>query len=180
MSKKKKVSQEVQIEEKEAEISLEEVEKLKTELDKKTKEAQEYYEKWLRTMAELDNLEKRTEKQQSEYLKFANEQLLKELLPVVDNLERAVDHAHSSNDMKGLLEGVELTLKMLHQCLEKFGVKPVKTVGEKFDPYVHEAVKIEETKEEEDMVVEEHQKGYLLHDRLLRPALVTVAKAKTQ
>jgi len=178
---KKKISQEVQIEEKEAEISPEEIEKLKAELDKKTKEAQEYYEKWLRTMAELDNLRKRTEKQQSEYLKFANEQLLKELLPVVDNLERAVNHAHSSNNnMKSLLEGVELTLKMLHQCLEKFGVKPIKTVGEKFDPYIHEAVKIEERKDEEDMVVEEHQKGYLLHDRLLRPALVTVAKIKTQ
>jgi len=105
---KKKISQEVQIEEKEAEISPEEIEKLKAELDKKTKEAQEYYEKWLRTMAELDNLRKRTEKQQSEYLKFANEQLLKELLPVVDNLERAVNHAHSSNNMKSLLEGVEL------------------------------------------------------------------------
>ena len=179
MDKKERVSQEVQIEEKETKSS-EEIEKLKTELDKKTKEAQEYHEKWLRTMAELDNLRKRTEKQLSEYLKFANEQLLKELLPIMDNLERALGHAHSSNNMKGILEGIELTLKMLQQCLEKFGVKPVKTVGEKFDPYVHEAVKIEERREGGDIVVEEHQKGYLLHDRLLRPALVTVTKTKTQ
>jgi len=145
MDKKERVSQEVQIEEKETKSS-EEIEKLKTELDKKTKEAQEYHEKWLRTMAELDNLRKRTEKQLSEYLKFANEQLLKELLPIMDNLERALGHAHSS----------------------------------KFDPYVHEAVKVEERKEGGDMVIEEHQKGYLLHDRLLRPALVTVAKTKTK
>ncbi|MCD6319608.1 MAG: nucleotide exchange factor GrpE [Candidatus Desulfofervidaceae bacterium] len=159
--------------------NTENVEELKSQLEAKSKEAHEYYENWLRAMAELDNLRKRTEKERSEYFKFANEQLIKELLPVIDNLERAVEHAQVSKDTKNLLEGINLTLKMLHSCLEKFGVKPVNAVGEKFNPHFHEAVQVEEKDEVTDeIVIKEYQKGYLLHERLLRPALVVVAKPK--
>ncbi|MDL1971231.1 MAG: nucleotide exchange factor GrpE [Candidatus Desulfofervidaceae bacterium] len=159
--------------------NTENVEELKSQLEAKGKEAHEYYENWLRAMAELDNLRKRTEKERSEYFKFANEQLIKELLPVIDNLERAVEHAQDSKDTKNLLEGINLTLKMLHSCLEKFGVKPVNAVGEKFNPHFHEAVQVEEKDEVTDeIVIKEYQKGYLLHERLLRPALVVVAKPK--
>jgi len=155
------------------------IEELKSQLEAKTKEASQYYENWLRAMAELDNLRKRTEKERSEYFKFANEQLIKELLPIVDNLERAVEHAQDTEDTRSLLEGVNLTLKMLHSCLEKFGVKPVNAVGEKFNPHFHEVVQVEESEEVTDeVVIKEYQKGYLLHERLLRPALVVVAKPK--
>lgn len=169
-------------EEKQETVSAtENVEELKSQLEAKTKEAQEYYENWLRAMAELDNLRKRTEKERSEYFKFANEQLIKELLPVLDNLERATRHAQESEETKGLLEGVNLTLKMLNACLEKFGVKSVNAVGEKFNPHFHEAVQVEERDDiTDEVVVREYQKGYLLHERLLRPALVVVAKPKSK
>jgi len=157
-----------------------ELQETKAQLEEKTKEAQEHYENWLRAMAELDNMRKRVEKERSDYFKFANEQLIKNLLPVLDNLERAVLHAEESKDIKALLEGVKLTLKMMRECLEKFGVKPVKAVGEKFNPHFHEVVQVEEKEDvEEETIIKEYQKGYLFHDRLLRPSLVVVAKPKS-
>ncbi|HDD43677.1 MAG TPA: nucleotide exchange factor GrpE [Candidatus Desulfofervidus auxilii] len=167
--------------EKEKEQKVEEIDKIKKELEDKTKEAAKYREEWLRALAELDNFRKRAEKERSDYFKFANEQLIKEILPILDNLERAINHGQSSNDLKGLLEGVKLTLKMLNQCLEKFGVKPIEAKGQKFDPNFHEVIRVEEKEDvEEGSIIEVYQKGYLLHDRLLRPALVVVAKGKTQ
>ncbi len=155
------------------------IKELEQKLEEKTKEAQEYYEKWLRAMAELDNLRKRVEKERSDYFKFANEQLVKNLLPVIDNLERALTHAEEKTEINALLEGVKLTLKMMHGCLEKFGVKPVKAEGEKFNPHFHEAVQVEEKDDiTEEIVIKELQKGYMLHDRLLRPSLVVVGKPK--
>jgi len=168
-------------EEKKEQPHTESIEEIKAELEAKTKEVEKYREEWLRALAELDNLRKRTEKERSNYFKFANEQLIKEILPILDNLERAVNHGQSSKDIKGLLEGVELTLKMLKQLLEKFGVKPIIPEGQKFDPNFHEAVRVEEREGvEEGSILEVYQKGYLLHDRLLRPALVSVAKGKSQ
>lgn len=155
----------------------EDIEALKSQLEEKSKEAEKNYDLWLRAMAELENYRKQVEKEQKIYAKFANETLIKELLPILDNLERAIAHVKSSTGLDKLSEGVELTLKLFQDRLKKFGVKPIETIGKKFDPHIHEAVEVkEDSEQEEDTIVEEYQKGYLLHDRLLRPALVVVAK----
>lgn len=153
------------------------IEALKSQLEEKSKEAEKNYDLWLRAVAELENYRKRVEKEQKIYAKFANEALIRELLPVLDNLERAIAHVGSSPDLDKLLEGIRLTLKLFQDCLKKFGVKPIETIGKRFDPHIHEAVEVkEDSEQEEDTIVKEYQKGYLLHDRLLRPALVVVAK----
>jgi molecular chaperone GrpE len=104
--------------------------------------------------------------------------VLRELLPVVDNLHRAVAFSKSSGGSNKLVEGVELTLKQFLESLSKFGVKQITSVGEVFDPARHQAVASVEAKDKpEHTVIEEHQPGYLLHDRILRPAMVTVAAA---
>ncbi len=131
----------------------------------------------LRLRAELDNYRKRTEREMASFRKYANESLIKELLPQIDNLERALDHGRETNPDDPLLEGVELILKGLVDALAKFGVSRVEAVGQAFDPNLHEAIMQQEDAEAEDnTVLAEHQKGYLLHDRLLRPAMVVVSK----
>src|SRR5439155_21311504 len=111
-------------------------------------------------------------------VRYANEAVLRDLLAVVDNLERAVAHARGGGNGKPLVEGVELVLKSLLDVLERHGVRRVETKGARFDPAHHEAMAHVETSEHEpNAVIEEHQAGYRLSERLLRPALVTVAKA---
>ncbi len=155
----------------------EDIEVLKSQLEEKSKEAEKNYDLWLRAMAELENYRKQVKKEQEVYIKFANEALIKELLPILDSLERAITHINPSAGLDKLSEGIELTLKLFQDCLKKFGMKPIETIGKKFDPRVHEAVEVrKDSEQEEDTIVEEYQKGYLLHDRLLRPALVVVAK----
>ena len=114
--------------------------------------------------------------------RYANEMLLKDLLPVVDNLERAVAHASGGGNGKPLVEGVEMVLRSLLDTLAKHGVSQMIAVGQSFDPAKHEAIaQVESEDHEPNSVVEELHKGYLLRERLLRPALVSVAKgAKTQ
>lgn len=130
--------------------------------------------------ADFDNYKKRALKEREEHLKFSQAGLLKEMLVVVDNLERAVASLPAEDKDKGLLnlkQGVELTLKQFQGILEKHGVTKLKTVGEKFDPRFHEVMFQEATdKFPEDTVMEELQSGYALHERVLRPALVKVAK----
>lgn len=163
---------------------IREIENLKSELEKKGKEAKDNYDKYLRAYAEFENYKKRIVKDQSEFLKFANERLIKELLPAIDNLERAVEHAKGNSQkeeeaIKGLIAGVELILKQFKDVLGNLGVKEVKSVGEPFDPTKHEAVNHIETDEYEDnIIINEFQRGYLLNSRLLRPALVSVAKKR--
>jgi len=143
----------------------------------KTPEAQDYYERLLRCAAEIDNLKKRQEREKAELLQFANENLIKELLPVVDNLERALEHGHQLEAPGPLLEGLELVYQGFLKALTRFGVTPIVSVGELFDPAVHNAVMQEETTDAEDCaILKELQKGYLLQNRLLRPAMVVVAR----
>jgi len=133
--------------------------------------------RYLRLAAEFENYKKRAQKDQEEYTKYANERLLKELLPVLDNLQRALQHARSDN-RDGLLQGVELTCKQYLEALSRFGVKPIPSVGLPFDPAVHQAVaKVPTKKQAPNTIVDEYEKGYYLHDRVLRPAMVTVAEA---
>ncbi len=146
-----------------------------TALEEISRQAEEHYEKYLRACADLDNFRKRAERERIEYLKYANEALLKELLIVSDNLRRALDHAETGANQAALKEGVEMTLKGLTDILARFGVCEVEALGCTFDPKVHEAVSVQETDQAEDnTVVNVAQKGYLLHDRLLRPAMVVV------
>ncbi len=142
-------------------------------LEEEIKAAQDRY---LRLAAEFENYKKRAQKDQAEYAKYANERLLRELLPVLDNLQRALQHAQQSGSTNGLIEGVELTCKQYLEVLSRFGVRPIPSVGLPFDPALHQAVATVDPKgQAPNTIVEEYEKGYYLHDRVLRPATVTVA-----
>jgi molecular chaperone GrpE len=159
-----------------------ELDNLRQELATKELEAKNNYERFLRQVAELDNVKKRSAREREEISRFANEALIKDLLPVVDNLERAVAHASGGGNGKPLVEGVEMVLKGLLDALSKHGVAQISAIGEPFDPSKHEAMaQVESDNHEPNSVVEELHKGYTLRDRLLRPALVSVAKpSKTE
>jgi molecular chaperone GrpE len=144
-------------------------------------ESAKNWDLYLRERADLENARKRHQRDKEEALRFANDRLLKEMIPVLDNLERAVDHAdQADDDNQGLLEGVNMTINQFRKSLENFGVKPIKAVGENFDPNLHQAMgQVESADQAPNTVVTEFQKGYLLHDRLLRPSMVMVAKTPT-
>ena len=153
-------------------------EELQNLMAEKTKEAQENYDRFLRLAAELENIKKRQEREVSELRQFANENLLKELLPVLDNLERALEHGRQSEAPEALVEGLDLVNQDFLKVLGRFGVTPINSVGERFDPAYHHAVMEEEAPEVEDQtVLKELQKGYLLQNRLLRPAMVVVSRS---
>ena len=144
----------------------------------KVKEAGENYDKYLRVSAEFENFKKRAEKEKIETGKFANESLVKDLIPVLDNLDRAIDHGRETEDIKTLLEGVELTYKGFLSVLEKFGVKPIEAQGAEFDPNLHEAVMVQQDADQPPgLVLTQIQRGYQLHNRLVRPAMVVVSKS---
>jgi molecular chaperone GrpE len=155
------------------------LEKFKSDLEEKTRECSENFDKWIRLLAEFENYKKRMQKEKGDLIKFGNENLLKALLPVLDNLDRAIEHARGSKETSSLLEGVELVQKQFLNILESFGVRPVPAEGEIFDPEKHEAVSTTETDTEPNRVVSKIGSGYFYHDRLLRPAKVIVSKAKT-
>ena len=141
-------------------------------------EAARNWDLYLRERAELENFRKRTQRDKEEFRIFTRKELLLEVLPVLDNLERALSHAGQNGDSQGLLEGVTMTVTQFRKVIEDFGARPMVTVGAPFDPNLHQAMAQVETAEQPPgTVVSEFQRGYLLHDRLLRPALVVVAKA---
>jgi molecular chaperone GrpE len=153
--------------------------KLAEELELARQEASETYDKMLRLAAEFENYRKRIDKERSTAIKYAEEHILKELLPTIDNLERAVEQGRTADDVSVLLEGVELTLNGLVASLEKFGLKPVSDAGAPFDPNYHEALAMEPSEEiPENHILREFQKGYLYKDRLIRAAKVVVSKGK--
>jgi molecular chaperone GrpE len=156
---------------------VDDVAELQAQLEKAQSEAQENYERFLRIAAELDNFRKRKEREVSDLRKFANQNLLRELLNVVDNLERAIGATQEGSITDSLLEGVDMTLKELLKIFEKAGVKPIEAIDQPFDPNLHEAV-MQEAHENmpENTVIRELQKGYQIHDRLLRPAMVVVSR----
>jgi molecular chaperone GrpE len=150
---------------------------LETMLQEREKEAKENYERYLRVSADMENLKKRLEKEKNETLRFANEEIIKTLIPVLDNLERAMDHGRGSDNSKGLLEGVEMTYKGFLTVLEKYGVAQIEALGSEFDPNLHEAVMVQEDPQEPPgRVISQAQKGYVMHNRLIRPAMVVVSK----
>jgi molecular chaperone GrpE len=156
----------------------ESITELEAALKKAQKEAQENYDRFLRTSADFENYKKRVSKEKADLIRYGNEELIKELLPVIDNLERALEHTSSEGAQEGIADGVEMTLQQFLGTLQRFGVTPVAAEGEPFDPTKHEAVMEQATGDYvPGHVVAELQKGYLLNDRLVRPAKVVVAKA---
>jgi molecular chaperone GrpE len=154
------------------------MDEVRQQLAAKELEAKTNYERFVRQAAELENFKKRASREREDAIRFANESLIKDLLPVVDNLERAVAHASGGGNGKPIVEGVEMVLKSLLDVLTKYGVTQISAVGEPFDPAKHEAMaQVESQSHQPNSVVDELQRGYTLRDRLLRPALVSVAKA---
>jgi molecular chaperone GrpE len=155
-----------------------ELAQVRAQLELKEKEAQANYDRYVRQVAELENFKKRMLRDKEETIRFANESLLRDMLPILDNLERAVAHAQGGGNGKPLVEGVEMVLKGLTDVLSKHGLVPISAIGQPFDPERHEAMaQVETDSRAPNTVVEEYHKGYLLFDRLLRPALVSVVKA---
>jgi molecular chaperone GrpE len=153
---------------------------LEAKLEAKEQEAGETYDRLLRVSAEFDNYKKRSSREMEEFRKFANQSLIKEMLSVVDNLELAMNSTNNHQNIdKDLVQGLDMTHKEILKVFEKFNVKPIDAKGQPFDPAFHEAVMQEETDDvEKNTVVNELQRGYMIHDRLLRPAMVVVAKPK--
>lgn len=153
----------------------------KAELIEKVNEVQESadknFDRYLRSQAELENIKKRFQKEKAELCKFSNESLIRQLLSVVDNLEKAIAHSENEESLDALKQGVQLTLKGLLDILKSSGLESVQSLNEPFDPNFHEAV----SEQEDDSVkpgtvIQELQSGYLLNDRLIRPAMVVVSK----
>ena len=166
----------------EGEESSAEIEDLKGQNEgdlfaKERDRAQKMEDKYLRVNAEFENYKKRMIRESSDRFKFFNLDLIKELLPSLDNLERAINHAKNENtDVNSMIEGLEMVNKMTQEVFEKFGVSRVNTVGEVFDPNIHQAVGVVESDSvPENQVVEECLGGYLLHGRIIRPAMVRVS-----
>jgi molecular chaperone GrpE len=155
--------------------AAEEIQRLREALEIKTREAEAQQDRYLRAVAEFDNVRKRTAREREEHTRYANESLLRDILPVLDNLDRALQAARSE-PVTSLTTGVELIQRELLRVLEKFGVAPFVSVGQPFDPERHEAIARVQRPDLPDMsVAGETARGYLLHGRVLRPAMVTVA-----
>ena len=153
---------------------------LEAKLEAKEKEAEDTYDRLLRLSAEFENYKKRSSREIEEFRKFANQSLIKEMLSVVDNLELAMNstNGHKAID-KDLLQGLEMTHREILKVFEKFNVKPIDAKGQPFDPTFHEAVMQEESNDyAKNTVINEMQRGYMIHDRLLRPSMVVVAKPR--
>ncbi|MDD5661121.1 MAG: nucleotide exchange factor GrpE [Candidatus Omnitrophica bacterium] len=147
-------------------------------LIEEVKISKEYHDKMLRHQADLENTRKRIEREKQEFIKFANEGLILNLLNVLDDLERTVDLAESTKqDLPAFLKGIEMILAHLYEMLKEHGVKPIEAEGKIFDPNYHEALMQVENKElPEHTIVEVLQKGYLIYERVLRTAKVKVSK----
>ena len=147
------------------------------EMAKMQQELEEANDTMLRLAAELDNYKKRVAKERESLIKYAAQDIIQQLLPILDNFGRAIESADKSKDCDSLLEGVRMISKQMYDVLERKGVSKIDAVGKTFDPTIHEAVMHMPSEEHpENIVIEELQKGYMLHDRLIRPSAVAVSK----
>ena len=155
------------------------IESLTKELEEKSERVDKYLSSLQRVSAEFENYKKRVEKEKAEWVKFANESLILDLMASIDNFERALKAANTNKDYESLRKGTEMIYKEMMSILMKNGLEEIKALGENFDPYKHEA--IEQTIEEDcedGAIVEEYQKGYTLHSKVIRPSKVKVVKSK--
>jgi molecular chaperone GrpE len=167
---------------KDKEAKSEEVILAKAEYDSlkaKADERDAFCDKYLRAQADFDNAKKRLEKDRSDLLRYANDGLLLEFLPILDNLEAAEKYIKEAKDFKAVQEGVDIIQMQIQRFLKDIGVEKIKAVGEKFDPNMHEAIETEETSDkDEGLIVSELKPGYKINGRLLRPASVKISKKK--
>lgn len=147
------------------------------ELETLRKQLEEEKDRCLRLNAEFENLRKRTQKEKEEFVKYANEKLIIELVDIMESFERGLENARESNNKDKLIQGMELIYKQLKNVLEKNGLVPIKALGEKFDPYKHEAMmQTPSDDNEEDIVLEEFARGYMLNNKVIRYSKVRVSK----
>jgi len=156
-------------------ISAKELEELRA----KSAERDSYYDKYLRAHSEFENAKKRMEKERADYIRYANDSIVIEFLPIVDNLEIAERHIKEAKDFQAVRNGVDMIHLQIQKYLKDIGVERLKTVGVKFDPNIHEAVEVDDASQEDDgTVVGELKPGYAINGRLIRPASVRIAKKK--
>lgn len=154
-----------------------ELEASRTRLNEVSEERDELKNKLMRSVADLENYRRRAEREKEDLRKYGIDKVVSDLIPAVDNLERALQHAEGREDPASIVDGVTMVYKQIVNALAKYGVQGFVSKGELFDPQRHEAIQqVESTEFDTGTIVEEYQKGYFLHDRLLRPALVAVAK----
>jgi len=150
------------------------------ELKAKAAERDAYYDKYLRAHADFENSRKRIEKDKNDFIKYANEGFIIELLPILDSLEMAEKHIKEAKDFKAVQEGVDMIQSQIQAFLKDLGVERVKTDGEKFDPHRHEPIEVEESDDKGDgLILSELKAGYMFNNKLLRPASVKIGKKKT-
>ncbi len=149
---------------------------LKEALEAKEKEAKDYYDRYLRAAADLENFKKRAAKEKADTIKYGKEEIIRDILPFLDSLDRALEHADAS-DAKTFKEGLALMQDQLLCCLKKHGVERIDCAGANFDPTLHEALmQMESDAHEDNQIVHEMEKGYTLNGRLIRPSRVCVCK----
>ncbi|MCE5167750.1 nucleotide exchange factor GrpE [Paenibacillus profundus] len=149
---------------------------LHTELEQAKEQADEHYQRYLRTQADFDNFRRRTMKEKEDLAKYASAKVITELLPVLDNFERALSTGQEASETESFVKGVDMIFRQIQQVMEQEGVQPMNAVGEQFNPEYHQAImQVESDEYEEGFVVEEVQKGYMLKDKVLRPAMVKVS-----
>jgi molecular chaperone GrpE len=159
-------------------VNESEIDNLRQQLAAQEAETKANYDRYVRQVAELENYKKRTARERDDSIRYANESLIKDLLPVVDNLERALAHGVGNDNGKSLVDGIEMVRKGFIDAIGRHGVTQIAAVGEPFDPTRHEAIaQIESVDLQPNMVIEAFNKGYIMRERLLRPALVTVSKS---
>lgn len=147
------------------------------ELMAKSGERDAFNDKYIRAHAEFENIRKRLEKDKADFVKYANESLIFDLLPIIDNLEIAEKHIKEAKDFKAVQDGVDMIQLQIQGFLKDIGLERIKAVGEKFDPHLHEPIEAIEAPDKEDgIIVAELKPGYKLNDRLLRPASVKIVK----
>ncbi|MEE8359241.1 MAG: nucleotide exchange factor GrpE [Candidatus Hydrothermarchaeales archaeon] len=159
-------------------VSLkDEITTLKESLDEKTKQTDEFLGHLQRLQADFENFKKNAEKDKAEYVKYASEGLIKDLIDVYENLERAIENGKESDNTEALLEGVEITFKQMKNIMEKEGLEPINALGEKLDPYKHEVLLSETRKDlEEGTILEEIQRGYTLNKKVIKYSKVKISK----
>jgi molecular chaperone GrpE len=176
--KQKRISKEIDSGKKDKKKIGDLLKEMEARLESMEQESKDSHDRFLRVSAEFENYKKRAAREMNDFRKFANESFAKAMLPVVDNLDRAMesssDDDHSSSSV---VEGVNMTLKEILKIFEQFSVKPFESLGKTFDPALHQAVMQKETNNHpEKTILNELEKGYMMHDRLLRPAMVVVSK----
>jgi molecular chaperone GrpE len=155
----------------------------KSEYDKLKEECKNNYDKMLRSIAELENFRKRSQREREQYLKFSNENIIKEILLIYENLSRALHHSKTEkneSNIEKIIEGINMIIDMIFNLLKKNGVEEIEAEGLHFDPQLHEAVQMIETDAEDNIIVEVLQKGYKMFDKVIKPPMVVVNKKSSE